>query len=135
MKMKLIFCTILFFVLIFPLALKAQTTVTDIDGNVYRTVKIGTQVWMAENLKTTKYRNGDPIANVTNGASWKALTTGAYCWYNNDAENKVTYGGLYNWFVVADSRKIAPTGWHVPTDAEWTVLTDFLGGLKVAVVN
>ena len=132
MKMKLMFCTILFFVLIFPLALKAQTTVTDIDGNVYRTVKIGTQVWMAENLKTTKYRNGDPIANVTNGASWKALTTGAYCWYNNDAANKVTYGGLYNWFAVADSRKIAPTGWHVPTDAEWTVLTDFLGGLKVA---
>jgi len=108
------------------------TTVTDIDGNVYHTVTIGTQVWMVENLKTTKYRNGDPIPNVTLDASWTALTSGAYCLYNNDAANKITYGALYNWFAVSDSRNIAPVGWHVPTDAEWTTLTDYLGGTSVA---
>jgi len=108
-------------------------TVTDIDGNVYNTVIIGTQVWMVENLKTTKYRNGDPIPNVTGDAAWVALNTGAYCWDNNDAApNKIAYGALYNWYSVADSRNIAPTGWHVPTDAEWTTLTTFLGGESVA---
>ena len=139
MKRKLMFCTVLLFVLMFPSALNAQnkvaksaSTVTDIDGNVYRTVKIGTQVWMAENLKTTKYRNGDPIPNVRDNESWKALTTGAYCWYNNDGANKASYGGLYNWFAVADIRKIAPKGWHVASDAEWSILTDFLGGTDVA---
>ena len=106
---------------------------TDIDGNVYKTVTIGTQVWMAENLKTSKYRNGDPIPNVTDDATWIALTTGAYCWYNNDAANyKPTYGALYNWYAVADNRNIAPLGWHVATDAEWTTLVTFLGGASVA---
>src|SRR5665648_17086 len=106
-------------------------TVSDIDGNVYHTVTIGTQVWMAENLKTTKYRNGNPIPNIT--SNWAALTSGAYCWYNNDAATyKANYGALYNWFAVADSRKIAPVGWHVPSDAEWTTLTTFLGGESVA---
>jgi uncharacterized protein (TIGR02145 family) len=108
------------------------STVTDIDGNVYNTVTIGTQVWMAENLKTTKYRNGDPIPNVTAATSWITLKTGAYCWYNNDAAKKATFGALYNWYAVADSRNIAPLGWHVPSDAEWTVLTNFLGGETVA---
>ncbi len=109
------------------------STVTDIDGNVYNTVTIGTQVWMVENLKTTKYRNGDPIPNVTVDATWGGLTTGAYCWYNNDAATyKATYGALYNWYAVADSRNIAPAGWHVPTDAEWTTLTTYLGGENVA---
>lgn len=108
-------------------------TVTDIDGNVYKTVTIGTQVWMAENLKTTKYRNGDPIPNVVGDAAWRTLTTGAYCWYGNNAvTNKPTYGALYNWYAVADSRNIAPTGWHVPIDAEWTTLTTYLGGESVA---
>jgi uncharacterized protein (TIGR02145 family) len=103
-------------------------TVTDVEGNVYSTVTIGTQVWMAENLKTTKYRNGDVIANVTVDASWKTLTTGAYCNYNNDSSNATTYGRLYNWYAVEDNRDIAPIGWHIPTNAEWTILTDFLGG-------
>jgi uncharacterized protein (TIGR02145 family) len=102
-------------------------TVTDIDGNVYHTVTIGTQVWMVENLKITKYRNGDAIPNVTDSTAWYHLTTGAYCNYNNDINNATTYGRLYNWYTVNDSRKIAPTGWHVPTDAEWTTLTDYLG--------
>ena len=103
-------------------------TMSDNDGNVYRTITIGTQVWMADNLKTTKYRSGDVIPNVTLDTSWKALTTGAYCWYNNDAATyKADYGALYNWYAVADNRNIAPIGWHVPTDAEWTLLTDYLG--------
>jgi uncharacterized protein (TIGR02145 family) len=110
-------------------------TVTDIDGNVYHTVTIGTQVWMVENLKTTKYRNGDPIPYVTDNLNWEALgniPTGGYCWYNNDTLNKVFYGALYNWYAVTDNRNIAPAGWHVPSDAEWTILTDYLGGLSVA---
>jgi len=107
-------------------------TVTDIDGNIYKTVKIGTQWWMAENLKTTKYRNGDAIDNITDNASWRSLTTGAYCWYNNDLANKAAYGALYNFYTIADSRNIAPTGWHVATDAEWTTLTTYLGGASLA---
>ncbi len=107
-------------------------TVTDIDGNVYKTVKIGSQWWMAENLKTTKYRNGNPIPNVTDNTQWGNLTTGAYCNYNNDINYVNTYGRLYNWYAVSDSRNIAPVGWHVPTDAEWTTLTTYLGGESVA---
>jgi uncharacterized protein (TIGR02145 family) len=107
-------------------------TVTDIDGNVYNTVKIGTQVWMAENLKATKYRNGDPIPNITDNTQWENLTTGAYCNYSNDIKNVTTYGRLYNWYAVNDSRTIAPTGWHVATDSDWSILTGFLGGDKTA---
>ncbi len=132
MKRILMYCTSLLFLLIFPLALKAQKKVTDIDGNVYRTVKIGTQIWMAENLKTTKYRNGEPIPNVINNAQWASSNTGAYCWYNNNSANKSTYGALYNWYAVSDIRNIAPVGWHVATDADWTILTIFLNGEGVA---
>jgi uncharacterized protein (TIGR02145 family) len=107
-------------------------TVTDIDGNVYQTVTIGTQVWMAENLKVTRYRNGDPIPNITSNSQWASLTTGAYCEYDNDINNVATYGRLYNWEAVDDSRNIAPEGWHVPTDAEWTTLINYLGGPSVA---
>jgi uncharacterized protein (TIGR02145 family) len=103
-------------------------TMTDIDGNIYRTVKIGTQWWMAENLKATHYRNGDAIPHVTNDAEWENLTSGAYCNYNNDTANVITYGRLYNWYSVDDSRTIAPVGWHVPTDAEWQTLVNYLGG-------
>jgi uncharacterized protein (TIGR02145 family) len=107
-------------------------TVTDYDGNVYSTITIGSQIWMQGNLKVTHYRNGDAITNVTNFSNWWNLTTGAYCNYNNDVNNATTYGILYNWHVVNDSRNIAPAGWHVPTDAEWTILTTFLGGENVA---
>ena len=107
-------------------------TMSDIDGNVYRTITIGTQTWMAENLKVTKYRNGNAIPNVTDGDEWYNLTTGAYCDYENTPSNSAVYGKLYNWFAVADSRNIAPTGWHVPSDTEWTTLTTFLGGEDVA---
>lgn len=101
-------------------------TLTDIDGNVYRTVKIGTQWWMAENLKVTKYRNGDAIANVTDKKEWTKLEAGAYCNYDNNEANVDTYGRLYNWFAVNDSRSIAPAGWHVPGDEEWDILVNFL---------
>ena len=102
-------------------------TVTDIDGNVYQTVVIGTQTWMAGNLKTTKYNDGTQIPNVTVKSQWDNLTTDAYCWYHNDAAtHKAVYGALYNWYAV-NTGNLCPTGWHVPSDAEWTALTDFLG--------
>ena len=104
----------------------------DKDGNGYNTVTIGTQTWMAENLKTTKYNDGALITHVTNNTTWKTSTTGAYCWYFNDEGiNKPIYGALYNWYAV-NTGKLCPTGWHVPTDDEWTTLTTYLGGVAVA---
>lgn len=105
-----------------------EITVTDIDGNVYQTITIGTQIWMKENLKVTHYRNGDAIPVVTDDASWAALTTGAICNYDNNLNNVAVYGKLYNWYAVSDTRNLAPDGWHVPSDAEWTTLTTYLGG-------
>jgi uncharacterized protein (TIGR02145 family) len=110
----------------------SNNIVTDVDGNIYNTVTIGTQVWMAENLKVTKYRNGDPIPNVTDNNSWNLLRTDAYCDYDNDITKVSTYGRLYNWFAVNDNRKIAPAGWHVPSNEEWATLGAYLGGNKVA---
>ncbi len=98
--------------------------VTDIDGNTYKTIKIGDQWWMAENLKVTYYRNGDNIPNVTDSSEWQSLSTGAYCTYGN--ENATTYGLLYNWHAINDSSNIAPLGWHVPTEGDWTTLTNYL---------
>ncbi|MCX6238674.1 MAG: fibrobacter succinogenes major paralogous domain-containing protein [Bacteroidia bacterium] len=106
-------------------------TVTDIDGNVYHTVAIGTQVWMVENLKTTRFKDGSSIPNVTDNAAWSNLFTPGYCWHKNEITNKETYGALYNWFAIS-SGKLCPAGWHVPTDAEWTILIDYLGGESVA---
>lgn len=115
------------------LLMKVQAqTVTDYDGNVYTTVTIGTQVWLVENLKVTHYRNGDAIPNVSDAQPWSVLTTGAYCEYNNTPSNGTTYGKLYNWYAVHDSRNIAPVGWHVPTNEEWSTLTTYLGGIDVA---
>lgn len=110
----------------------SQTTVTDIDGNVYKTVKIGNHEWMAENLKVTKFRNGEPIPFMTDSAAWTELKTGAYCNYSNKENLVATYGKLYNWYAVVDSRNICPTGWHIPSDDEWVVLESFLGGENVA---
>lgn len=102
-------------------------TVTDIEGNTYKTVVIGTQTWMAENLKTTKYNDGTAIPNVTDNTAWSQLSTPAYCWYNNDAATyKDLYGALYNWHTVETS-KLCPTGWHVPSDDEWKTLEMHLG--------
>jgi len=109
-----------------------EGSVTDYDGNVYKTVKIGDQWWMAENLKATHFSNGDAISNVTDAIEWGNLTTSAYCIYDNEPMYAESYGHLYNGFTVTDSRKIAPTGWHIPSDAEWHTLLDFLGGEAVA---
>lgn len=107
-------------------------SVTDQDGNTYATIIIGEQEWMAENLRTTTYAKGDPIPNVTDDTQWQSLTTGAWAHYNNDSQYENPYGKLYNWYTVDDPRNVCPTGWHVPTDSEWTVLTDYLGGQSVA---
>jgi uncharacterized protein (TIGR02145 family) len=110
-------------------------SVTDIDGNVYNTVQIGTQCWTQSNLKVSKYRNGDSIPNITDNTQWSQTntsSTGAWCNYNNDANNGTTYGKLYNWYSVNDTRGLCPTGWHVPSDAEWTTVTTHLGGTSVA---
>lgn len=104
-------------------------TVIDIDGNTYQAVKVGNQVWMAENLRTTKYRSGARILDATENSTWGNLTTGAYCNYA-DVKLAGSYGRLYNWFALNDARNIAPEGWHVPTIAEWDTLIQYLGGLE-----
>ena len=106
-------------------------TVYDVEGNGYNIITIGTQAWIAENLKTTKYNDGTSIPVVTNGAAWGALYTPGYCWYNNEAAYKVPYGALYNWYAV-NTGKLCPTGWHLPSDVEWTTLTTYVGGESVA---
>ncbi len=122
----------------------STTTVTDTDGNTYQTVTIGTQCWTTKNLEVTTYRDGTPIPQVTDPTAWANLTTGAWCYYNNNSANGTTYGKLYNWYAVAGiydaaslsnaalRKQLAPAGYHVPTDAEWTTLTTFLGGAAVA---
>jgi uncharacterized protein (TIGR02145 family) len=107
------------------------STITDIDGNTYPTVNIGNQCWMSENLKTSRYRNGGLIPNVTDGTAWSNSTTGAWSYYNNDVSNNAIYGKLYNWYTTLGDT-LCPTGWGVPTDAEWTTLTTYLGGESVA---
>lgn len=101
---------------------------TDIDGNVYDSVIIGTQVWMLQNLKVTKYNTDAPIALVTDDMAWNNLSSPAYCWYNNDeTANKNPYGALYNWWAVYTGI-LCPTGWHVPSEGEWITLINYLGG-------
>lgn len=98
----------------------------------YPSIIIGTQVWMQKNLNVCKYRNGDDIPQVTDPIVWKNLTTGAWCYYANTTSNGTTYGKLYNWYAVNDIRGLAPTGYHIPTDLEWTTLITYLGGVNVA---
>ena len=110
----------------------AKWIIADVDGNVYTEVTIGTQTWMVENLKTTRYNDGSAIPLVTDNIGWTTLSTPAYCWYNNDSiTNKNIYGALYNWYTV-NTGNLAPLGWHVPSDAEWSTLTTYLGGESVA---
>lgn len=125
--------SILQFAVIALLIINAQAqTVTDIDGNVYNTVNIGTKVWMKENLRVTRYNDGTDIPIVTNGTTWAYLTGPGFCWYANDqASNGDTYGALYNWYAV-NTLKLCPAGWHMPGEAEWTALTTYTGGLSVA---
>jgi uncharacterized protein (TIGR02145 family) len=106
--------------------------ISDIDGNIYNTVTIGSQIWLKENLKTTKFNDGTLIPSVTDGLVWDKLKTPGYCWYLNDeAGYKNIYGALYNWYAVSTG-KLCPAGWHLPTDAEWTTLTSFIGGDSTA---
>jgi uncharacterized protein (TIGR02145 family) len=106
--------------------------VTDIDGNTYLPVAICNQTWTKSNLNVSRYRNGDVIPQVTDPNTWANLTTGAWCYYNNDPANGPIYGKLYNWYAVNDPRGLAPQGWHVPTDTDWTTLTNCLGGTSIA---
>ncbi len=96
------------------------------------TIQIGTQKWMSKNLDVAFYRNGDPIPQVTDSTAWPGLTTGAWCYNNNDPIQGNKYGKLYNWYAVNDPRGLAPQGWHIPSDAEWTTLETTLGGSSVA---
>lgn len=106
--------------------------VIDADGNTYHTVTIGSQDWLVENLRATRYQNGEAIPMVTGGSEWNNLATGAFCNYENDAAYGSAYGHLYNWYAVIDSRNICPKGWRVPTDEDWDILTSFLGGDVIA---
>ena len=108
-----------------------KTVVVDIDGNVYGTLKIGTQTWMAENLKTTKLSDGTDILCVTDQNRWAGLYIPAYCWYDNDINNKYIYGAIYNWYT-ANRYGLCPSGWHVPSSYEWRILINNLGGVYVA---
>jgi uncharacterized protein (TIGR02145 family) len=108
----------------------ANTPLTDADGNGYKTITIGTQTWMAENLRTTLYNDKSVIPLVTDSDTWESMTTAAYCWYNNNESFKKPYGALYNWYAVS-SGKLCPTGWHV-SFAEYLALFENLGGQYVA---
>ncbi|MCF8299016.1 MAG: fibrobacter succinogenes major paralogous domain-containing protein [Saprospiraceae bacterium] len=111
------------------------TKVYDIDSNIYYCDTIGTQVWLIENLKTTRYNDGIAIPLVTGNTFWSNQISDGYCWYYHDkSKYKNPYGALYNWHTV-NSGKLCPTGWHVPTDAEWTILTDYLGGESIAAIK
>ncbi len=106
-------------------------TIMDADGNLYTSVTIGTQVWLVENLKTTKLNDGTAISYITEQTAWSNTSEPAYCWYDKNISNKDPYGALYNWYAV-ESGKLCPKGWHVPSEAEWTELVNFLGGESVA---
>jgi uncharacterized protein (TIGR02145 family) len=127
-----------FAVLMNTISLMAQERgiVTDLrDGKTYKTVKIGTQTWTAENLDAITFINGDPIPEAKTKGEWQSFTDNkkaAWCYYDNDPGNGKKYGKLYNWFAVIDPRGLAPKGWHIPANEEWSVLTTFLGGENVA---
>jgi uncharacterized protein (TIGR02145 family) len=106
--------------------------IIDIDGNCYDTVHIGSQIWMKENLKVTKYRDGSPINTGLDNSAWSSTQTGAYSIYNNDNLNDKKFGKLYNWYAVNDVRGLCPTGWHVPNDSDWSNLKEHLGGDTIA---
>jgi uncharacterized protein (TIGR02145 family) len=106
---------------------KTGTFSDPIDGRIYKTIKIGKQVWMAENLNASMYRNGDLIPNVPDNIKWGELTGGGWCYYNNDSKNEHPFGKLYNWHALNDPRGLAPDGWHIPSDEEWQILELKLG--------
>lgn len=108
-------------------------SLNDIDNNTYKTIIIGSQVWVCENLKTTKYNDGTLIANLTNNTTWINASSGAYCWYNNNISFKATYGALYNWYAV-NTNKLCPIGWHVPNNDDWVKLINNIGGANAGLI-
>ncbi len=128
MKKIISFSFLMFSFLSIVSAQKSGSGVEDLDGNLYKTVIIGKQEWMADNLKVTKYRNGQPIPFISDSTVWSQWNSGAYLYYKHD----VKHGVLYNWMVINDVRKVCPTGWHVPTNADWDTLAKYLGGNEVA---
>ncbi|HRW62201.1 MAG TPA: FISUMP domain-containing protein [Bacteroidales bacterium] len=115
---------------------RLEGTVTDIDGNIYKTIKIGNQEWMAENLKVIRFQNGDPIYQAKSEDDWYNYGSGpVWCIYENNDEYGKKYGRIYNWAAVTDSRGLAPEGWRIPNDADWDALADFLGGFKIAGIK
>jgi uncharacterized protein (TIGR02145 family) len=110
----------------------APKIILDLDGNSYQVVNIGALSWTKQNLNVSKYRNGDIIPQVTDPVAWNKLTTGAWCYLNNDTANGTKYGKLYNWYAVNDKRGLAPNGWHVASHGDWVGLTNALGGVNVA---
>jgi uncharacterized protein (TIGR02145 family) len=128
MKKYILFGLIIFF----NSSLFAQFSITDIEGNIYKTTIIGNQIWMSQNLNTSYFSNGKKIENVTDNLTWGEYPKSAYCNYNNDSNISKIYGKLYNYFSVIDENKICPIGWHVPSDNEWSELVNYLGGENVA---
>ena len=126
---KLILINVLIAVVVFTGC--KQGKLRDADGNKYKTVTIGEQVWMKENLRTTKYNDGTPIKMITDYDEWAGYTAPAYSWYNNDSTYKETFGALYNWYAV-DTKKLCPAGWHVPVDSDWVKLVFYLGNSEIA---
>lgn len=133
-KLKFQICSLVIMSAFLTLTSSCKKTVTDIDGNVYKTVKIGNQLWMAENLKTTRYRNGDLIGTTTPATlDISDQTTPKYQWaYAGNEDSVAIYGRLYTWYTITDSRNICPSEWHVITDAEWTTLANYFGGQSTA---
>ncbi len=111
------------------------TNVTDIDGNVYHTIKIGKQCWMQENFRATHFRDGSPITETEDKAAWEKadqLHTSGWCYFEGNTENNSVYGKLYNWYTVSDPRHLCPSGWHIPSDDEFQTLSDYLGGDSIS---
>lgn len=129
--MKRINLTFFLYLKLFSI-ISAQDFIADINGNNYEVIQIGNQYWFSENLKATQYCNGDSIPLIKSYTNWSNLSTGAYCFHNNDTSNIEIYGMLYNWYAVTDSRNICPAGWHVPTEDDWNELTEYLGGYLIA---
>jgi uncharacterized protein (TIGR02145 family) len=125
---KISFVLILFFM---KLSVLQAQSVKDADGNIYLAINIGKQIWLAENLKTTKYNDGKTIPLVAVDKEWKALKTPGFCYFENDPANKNIYGVLYNWYTVS-TNKLCPKGWHVASHAEWKTMVDFIGGINTA---
>jgi uncharacterized protein (TIGR02145 family) len=112
----------------FLIPAKGQDVAKDFDGNVYKTVRVGSRLWMAENLKVSHYRNGESIPGIKEPKQWDILTIGAYCELNNNPVNTKAFGLIYNWYTIADVRNVCPAGWHVPSESEWVTLISFLAG-------